>query len=601
MRYLAAVAVAMLTFSSCVNDLETLPLNEWDVTSETAYGADETSYVQGLAKLYNTISTHELTDISGVDGGATSTIRAFWACQEVTTDACKIAWGNDAWTRAMNTNTWSDAENEAVYGVFFRSLQAIAYVNEYLRQTAPGKLSERGVSAEVSAKIDGFRAEARFIRAYYYWMAMDVFGAVPFSTEDSAVGSEAPAQQPAEFIYNFVVSELEALAADDSAMPEAQSNYPRADKGSVLGLLARVYLNAEVYKGEAEWLKCQQTCERIFQLGYALCPEYYALFRGDNGQNDKARGEFLFAVDYDSHKTESYGGTAFLTLAAIATTDVTDLCKPNGVNGGWGGIRCTQQFAERYFYVNTDPETMNTRMLGYLDPEEENQKTIIWVGDDEADGLGDADLDKQPSDTLELAHVSAYKLLKNDDRAKLFYLRDRLGEITNAEQLYLFQYGWSCLKFNNIPHNMTEEEFRKQAAEEAYADIDFPVVRLGEIYLIYAEACLNLGEGSKAQSYIDQLQTRANVEASEKHTLGASWTDAERDWFVAERARELYWEAHRRTDLIRWNLFTSDKFLWPFKGGETFQGAGFPDFKKLFAIPASQITANPALQNPAGY
>ena len=130
-KYLAAALGAILFCSpSCVNDLETLPLNEWDKTAETAYGADLEGYLQGLAKLYRTIGTHSLSFIDGVDGGATETIRAFWACQEFTTDAAKCAWGNDAWVRAMNTNTWSDAENEAVYGVFFRSLQSVSYVNE---------------------------------------------------------------------------------------------------------------------------------------------------------------------------------------------------------------------------------------------------------------------------------------------------------------------------------------------------------------------------------------------------------------------------------------------------------------------------------------
>ncbi len=554
-KYLAAVAGAMLCFTSCVNDLDTLPLNEWDVTSETAYGADEDGYIQGLAKLYNSISTHELFDISGVDGGATSTIRAFWVCQEATTDACKVGWGNDAWVRAMNTNTWTDAENEAVYGVFFRSLQSISWANEYLRQTASSKLSDRGVSAELAAKIESFRAEARFIRAYYYWMAMDVFGAVPFSTEDSAFGSEAPAQAPAADIYNFVVSELEALAADDSAMPAAQSNYPRADKGSALGLLARVYLNAETYAGVAAYAEAKATCERIFKLGYKLSPVYSDLFRGDNGQNPDARGEFLFQVDYDSHKTESYGGTAFLTLAAAAATDVTDACRPNGVNGGWGGIRCTQQFAEKYFDV------------------------------------------KYPDFTKGSYEEGSYQV--EDNRGKFFYLKDRLGEITNAEELYLFQYGWSCFKFNNIPHDKTEEEFRDAAAAEAYADIDFPVVRLGEIYLIYAEACVRLGQNvSDAQAKMDLLAERTGVAAV---TLPASWSNAARDLFVAERARELMWEAHRRTDLIRYGLFCSNDYLWPFKGGETYAGQSFPEYKKLFAIPASQITANPALKNPEGY
>lgn len=561
-KFLAAVAGSMLCFTSCVNDLDTLPLNEWDVTSEAAYGADEEDYVQGLAKLYNSIATHNLYDIRDVDAGATSAIRALWACQEITTDACKIAWGNDPWPRAMNTNTWSDAENEAVYGVFFRSLQSISWVNEYLRQTAPSKLSDRGVSAELAAKIEGFRAEARFIRAFFYWMAMDTFGAVPFSTEDSAFGSEAPKQADAKTIYNYIVGELEALAAEGSAMPASQSNYPRADKGSALGLLARVYLNAEVYAGEPAYDKCKSTCVRIFSMGYSLAPTYAELFRGDNGQNLDARKEFLFAVDYDSEFQQSYGGTSFLTLAAVATDDVSALLRPNGVNGGWGGIRCTKDFVTKYFGVDSDNATLN-------------------------------------GGTYE---QGAYTISGTDDRAKLFSpgYGARAGlEIKNEDQLYLFEYGWMCQKFNNIPHDMTEEEFRETAANEAFADIDFPVIRLGDVYLMYAESCVRLGQNvADAQEKLNDLIRRSHGEA---HQLASSWTTEERDWFVAERARELYWEASRRTDLIRYGLFCGNELLWPFKGGTSQAGQSFPEFKKLFAIPASQIVANPDLQNPDGY
>lgn len=544
-KYIAFAAGALMLCSSCVNDLDTLPLNAWDVTSETAYGADEESYMQGLAKLYRTIGTHSLTDISGVDGGATESIRAFWACQELTTDEAKCAWGNDSWVRAMNTNTWSDAENEAVFGVFFRSLQAISYVNEYLRQTAPGKLSDRGVGPEVAAKVEQFRCEARFIRAFYYWMAMDVFGAVPFTTEDSAFGAEAPSQASREQVYAFIVSELEALAADGSAMPAPRSNYPRADKGSVLGLLSRVYLNAGVYNGAPEWELCQKTCERLFQMGYSLCPEYSDLFRGDNGENPDALKELIFAVDYDNDHSQSYGGTSFLTLAVINGDDMKDADNndilPNGVNGSWAGIRTTHEFAEKYFKVkNPDYKT------------------------------------------------GAYDVA--DKRGKFFLIRGHEESI--EDQLYEFKCGWGCIKFNNIPHDKTEAEFRETAKTKAYADIDFPVIRLGEIYLTYAEACLKLDQTGKGLPYLKLLAERAGVKAP---------TAYDEEYLIEERARELMWESHRRTDLIRYGKFTSGSFLWPYKGGDEFAGQAFPDYKALFAIPASQLRANPNLKNPEGY
>lgn len=545
--FVAAIAGALLTLSSCVKDLDTTPINEWDVTSENAYGADEAGYIQGLAKIYNTMSTHELTDISGVDGGATQIVRAFWACQEITTDACLCAWGNDGWVRAMNYNTWTDAENEAVFGVFFRSLQAISYVNEYIRQTENDKLDMRGVPADVKARIQEYRAEARLIRAWYYWMAMDVFGAVPFATEDSEFGAKAPAQKPREFIYEYVVKELEELASDASVLPAARSNYPRVDKGSALGLLARIYLNAETYKGEAEWELAKQTCERIFGLGYGLSSDYASLFRGDNGENSDTLKEFLMVVPFDSHQQQSYGGTTFLVLAS--QNEANDLpTYPLGGNGAWGGIRTTHEFAEKYFNVsNPNYET--------------GEYTCA-------------------------------------DKRGIFHIKGRNEKITCHDEVINFLYGWSCWKFNNIPHNMTSEEFLETAKNESFVDIDYPVIRLGEIYLIYAEACVRLGQGDLAQSKMDELAVRTGVNAI---TLPASWDDAARDLFIAERARELMWESCRRTDLIRYGVYSSAEFLWPFKGGETYNGQYFPKYMELFAIPKSQMDANPDLKNPEGY
>ena len=112
----AAILGVMLTLSSCVKDLDALPLNETDVTSETAYNDTVESYLRGLAKLYNTMSSHEVSYVSVNDAGASQICRAFFVCQEATTDACKVAWGNDSWPRAMNTNTWTDADNDAVFG-----------------------------------------------------------------------------------------------------------------------------------------------------------------------------------------------------------------------------------------------------------------------------------------------------------------------------------------------------------------------------------------------------------------------------------------------------------------------------------------------------
>ena len=542
MKHIAWIAAgASMLFTACIGDLDTLPLNPSDSTSETVYGADESGYIAGLTKLYFNFVSNETTDLQVSDAGASELVRAFWTVQEVTSDACKCAWENDAWVRAMNTNTWSDADNDATYAVYVRTLQGIAYTNEYLRQTASDRLSDRGVSSELAAKIQGFRAEARFLRAYFYWMALDVFGDVPSTTENSPFGGGVnPKQASRKDVFDYCISELTALAADDSPMPAARSNYPRADKGAVLGLLARMYLNAEVYTGTPMWQEAKDACEDIFTMGYSLCPEYADLFRGDNGENPEALNEVLFGISYDAEQTQSYGGTSYLTLAAIAATDVSSTQMINGVNNGWGGIRVPYEYVEKYFNVRN-------------------------------------------------ADYSAGTYDVNDKRGRMFYIKGRSESMDGA--LYVFLNGWSCLKFNNIPHNMDQDSYLATAASKAYSDIDFPMIRLGEIYLIYAEACMNLGQANTALPKVQDLAARAGVTAP---------TSITQEWLIEERARELMWEGHRRTDLIRYGKFTSSSFLWTYKGG-SFSGQGFDDHMKIFAIPASELASNPELHQNPGY
>ena len=540
-RIIYMISMAVL-FPACVNDLDTLPLNKTEPVSEYVYGTNETAYMEGLGRLYFQFVTNDLTDLQQMDGGASEVIRAFWSVQETSTDEAKCSWENDAWVRALNTNTWSEVQNDAVYAVYVRTLQGIALVNEYLRQTTSEKLQSRGVSAELAQKIDGFRDEARFIRTYLYWMAIDCFGSVPFTTEKSPFGGAYfPQQASRTDIFDWCVGELQYLMSDDSDLLPARSSYPRADKGSAAGLLARMYLNSKVYTGVERWEEARSVCESIFAMGYTLCPDYAALFRGDNGENMQARGEMLWAVDYSDSKTQSYGGTSYILSATLASTDITEASRPNGQRNGWAGLRVPYEFVSTYFNVS---------------------------GQDYQTG--------------------AYAVA--DKRGEVFYIKGRSESMDGA--LYNFMNGWSCLKFNNIPFGQTNESFLPQSALKTFSDVDFPMIRLGEIYLIYAEACMNTGAEALALPKLRELSSRAGVEPPQQIT---------RDFLVAERARELMWEAHRRTDLIRYGLYHTDTYLWPYKGGDSFKGQAFPEYKCLFSIPPTELATNDKLVQNPGY
>ena len=536
------IILATAAMTACIKDLDTLPLNKTEPISEYVYGTDENGYLEGLSRLYFQFVTNDLTDLQSMDGGASEIIRAFWSVQETTADAAKCSWENDAWVRALNTNTWSEVQNDAVYAVYVRTLQGISLVNEYLRQTSPSRLNARGVSPALASKIEGFRAEARFIRAYLYWMALDCFGNVPFTTEESPIGGAYfPEQKSREYVFDYCVSELSDLISQDSAMPLPRTNYPHADMGSAAGLLARMYLNSKVYTGVERWSEAKSACETIFNMGYSLSPDYAALFRGDNGENAQARAELLWAVSYNAEKTQSYGGSSYILSASLASTDITDQSRPNGQRNGWAGLRVPFEYVQKYFNVGSrDYQT------------------------------------------------GEYEVA--DKRGQVFYIKGRQESMEGA--LYSFMNGWSCLKFNNIPHDQTNQSFLDISAVKSFADVDFPMIRLGEIYLIYAEACMHLGQSSAALPFLAQLSERAGVSPPSEITP---------DFLVAERARELMWEAHRRTDLIRFGIYTTADYLWPYKGGDRYSGQAFEPYKTIFPIPPTELATNDRLVQNPGY
>lgn len=178
---------------------------------------------------------------------------------------------------------------------------------------------------------------------------------------------------------------------------------------------------------------------------------------------------------------------------------------------------------------------------------------------------------------------------RTDSRA-MFHTQDQNLEI---EDIFKFNDGYAITKYKNV----TVDGKAGSDVEGNFPDTDFPMFRLADVYLMYAEAVLRGGGGgdkATAIGYVNQLRQRAY-----KGTTG-NVTDISLDFILDERARELYWEGHRRTDLIRYGKFTGATYLWPWKGNVQ-GGTGVAEHFKLFPIPASDIVANPNLKQNPGY
>jgi hypothetical protein len=361
------------------------------------------------------------------------------------------------------------------------------------------------------------RAEARFLRAQAYYHALDLFGNVPFVLETDPAG-ELPKRIVRADLFKFVENELKAL---ETELKDPKTNeYGRADKAAAWTLLARLYLNAKVYSGSERNNDVITYANKVIGAGFSLKSKYEDLFLADNHVNNP---EVILSVNYDGIKTQTWGGSTFLVHAPVGgDMNPADF----GINGGWGGIRTTKAFVNKF----TDPADKRGRFF--------TQGQSLEIND-----LGD------------------------------------------------FKNGYAFIKYKNV----TSTGVKGSHAAGDFVDTDIPMYRLADVYLMYAEATLRGGNGSRATAlgYINALKTRAGAAT-------ISDADLTLDYILDERARELSWEYTRRTDLIRYGKFTSASYLWPWKGGVK-DGKGVQEFRNLFPIPAADITANRNLVQNPGY
>jgi hypothetical protein len=165
------------------------------------------------------------------------------------------------------------------------------------------------------------------------------------------------------------------------------------------------------------------------------------------------------------------------------------------------------------------------------------------------------------------------------------------GQKLEIDDVGAFTDGYAITKFKN---KTLAGGPAPSGGKSDFVDVDFPMFRLADAYLMYAEAVLRGGTGGsagQALTYVNQVRERAYGNTSGNLNAGTLTLP----FLLDERARELYWECHRRTDLIRFEVFTGDAYVWSWKGN-TKQGTATESFRSLFPIPASDIAANPSLE-----
>lgn len=169
------------------------------------------------------------------------------------------------------------------------------------------------------------------------------------------------------------------------------------------------------------------------------------------------------------------------------------------------------------------------------------------------------------------------------------------GQSLEIEDIAQFTQGYAITKYKNV----TSTGAAAPHAHPDFVDTDYPMFRLADIYLMYAEAVLRGGTGGDLGTAVDLVnQLRVRAYGDENGNINSG--DLSLDFILDERARELYWEGHRRTDLVRFGQFTSGSYVWPWKGNVA-GGAATASYRDLYPIPANDLGANPTLKQNTGY
>jgi hypothetical protein len=534
--------LAVLSFvwmnTSCVDDLDVKPKDPDTILSGNL--GDSAQYKQQvLGKIYASF----IIAGQGANGGSDINVS-----DENFFTTMRALWNLQEITTDEAMCAWGDIgiaglntqswspSNPFLTALYQRLGLSITYANDFI--------SKYGGSED--EEVLRYVAEARFLRALAYYYQIDMFGNAPFTTEEDGVGKFYPEQIERADLFNYVVSELKAIEGDLAAPAEA-SRSSQANKAAAWMLLSRLYLNAEVYTGTAKWDSCAIYADKVIDDGtYSLAENYRHNFSADNGFND-GNPEMIFAWEQDGVNTQGYVGSTFIIESSsdpvyIPAEEFHGLTS----NTNWNGNRARKDFLD--IIVDTLATYGNVPI---------------------------------PSDD---------SLFTQAPDGRVFLKRKKSINIpspaSNAD------YGIGVYKFTARNHDGTQAE----NYHPAFASTDFPIFRLADAYLMRAEANFRLGNIAASVSDINIVRERAYGDESGN----IDEADLDADFILDERAREFYYEAHRRTDLVRFGQFTNGNYNWQWKGG-TFEGISTSSHLDVFPIPGDEVSANPNIDQNEGY
>lgn len=500
--------------TSCINDLDTEP--EVDLTLEQIL-ANDPNAVEGLvSRIYSTFALSSVkgagqSDISGADPGESPFIRGLVNLQDFTADGMKNRWGDNGLDQLTTTSGWSPNNKffkyvyDRVYYIVPQSTNIILTLDR----------------VNVSNK-EQTQSELRFLRSLAYYYLIDLFGKGPLVTNDT-YNSTLPLKEATRTeLFNYVEAELLDI---ETKLPQTNT-YGRATQAAAQMLLAKLYMNAQVYTGTQRYNDATTYLNKVIASSFSLESNYKLNFSANNNTSK----EIIFPLIADALTSQSFGNTTYIVNGSLSTETMT--LTDFGASEGWAGHRATK----------------------------------AWYG------LFGSSVGSLNSST--------------DIRAKLFWTGGHNWEMDDYKN---WADGLPSIKFTN-------KNADGSGTATQFSSTDFPLFRLSDAYLMYAECALRGANGAsmaQALTYVNDVRTRSGAGAISSSALNL-------DFILDERGRELNLEGMRRQDLIRFGKFTGSSYLWPWKGGVK-NGVSIPSTYNLFPIPTSALQANLNLTQNPGY
>lgn len=469
----------------------------------------------------------------------------YWRLQSLSTDEALTParagnWDDGGQYRELHKHTWTpdNAIVNTIWTYAFNGIIACNRVMGMFDQVPEGTLKSQQF------------AELRMMRAFFYFILLDNYGNVPILKK---FGDNTPTSLRAD-VFAFIESEVKEILPFLPRKKDA-TTYGRPTAWMGHALLAKMYINAQVYKGTAMYSEAVTRCDSVIKSGlFALDADYKSMFLPTNGPAVK---EFIFAIVYDAYKIQGNSFTRYSLTPELRTKYGLGSRSPSN---------STKTLPEYFDKFNLTGDVRNTTWLVGKQFEFDG-KTPITV--------------KTTYKGLNETYVGPYggrDTIWQLELTREIWLRGDPSKMDTGND-FLSQYmGARSVKFYPDPN--WEPNSRSD-------NHDFPVFRYADILLMKAEAILRGAaptNGETAVTLINQIRTRAKAPVvSANPTL---------DEFLDERAREFAWEAWRRNDMIRFGKYSG---LWLFKDAVSGK------FREIFPVPGNELKLNSKLVQNPGY